>query len=298
MRPVVLTLGTFDGVHLGHQALLDLARRRADRLGGEVLAVAFDRPPRLFFSPLPSSYLLTTPLEKEELLRRFGADRVETMIFNGDLANRTEGQFIREFLKKRWNAAEVVVGFNFCFGKGRTGTPKTLSAWGKSAGVRVHAVGPVCDRAEVISSGRIRPLIGVGALRAAHRLLGHDYALDALVVPGRGMGRRIGFPTANLKVSEEKIVPSGVFAVKIELPTGVERKGLLNVGFRPTFHSRHSLRSVEAHIFDFSGDLTGRRLRLSFTKKLRDEKKFSSVHSLVRQIRLDEIAARRLLRLG
>lgn len=295
MRPVVLTLGTFDGVHRGHQSLLSLARRRADRLGGEVLAVAFARPPRLFFSPLPAASLLTTPLEKEEWLLRFGADRVETMFFNKDLANLTEAQFIQKFLKKRWNAAEVVVGFNFCFGKGRTGTPKSLSLWGKTAGVRVHSMGPVRDSKDVISSGRIRPLVAAGSLREAQELLGHDYTLDALVVPGRGVGRRIGFPTANLKVSEEKIVPTGVFAVKIMLPTGVERKGLLNVGFRPTFRSHPSLRSVEAHILDFSGDLSGRRLRLSFAKKLRDEKKFSSVQSLVRQIRSDESAARRLL---
>jgi riboflavin kinase/FMN adenylyltransferase len=295
VRPVVLTLGTFDGVHRGHQALLAMARRRADRLGGDVLAVAFDRPPRLFFAPLPPPTLLTSPLEKEHLLRQFGADRVETIHFSRDLADLTESQFIQKFLKKRWNAAEVVVGFNFCFGKGRTGTPKSLSQWGKTAGVRVHSVGPVRDHKGVISSGRIRPLVGAGSLREAQKLLGHDYTLDALVVPGRGVGRRIGFPTANLKVSEEKIIPSGVFAVKIELPTGPERKGLLNVGFRPTFQSYASFRSVEAHILDFSGDLSGRRLRLTLTKKLRDEKKFSSVQTLVRQIRADEMVARRIL---
>jgi riboflavin kinase/FMN adenylyltransferase len=293
-----LTLGTFDGVHRGHQTLLDTARRRARLRGGDVVAVAFDRPPRLFFSPLPPPQLLTTPPEKEALLRRFGADRVESISFTKNLGNLTEHQFIKNFLQRRWKAAEIVVGFNFRFGKGRGGDVHSLSAWGKSAGVRVHSVPPVCDRTGVISSGRIRALVGTGALREAGNLLGHDYILDAPVVSGRGVGRRMGFPTANLDVNVDKIVPLGVFAVKIVLPTGVDRTGLLNVGVRPTFRDSPSVRSVEVHILDFSGDLTGRRLRLSFSKKLRDEKKFSTVQALVRQIRLDEIAARHYLRLG
>lgn len=293
-KPVVLTIGTFDGVHLGHQRLLAVARRRADRLNGDVLAVAFEKPPRLFFAPQPPPYLLTSPEEKERLLRCFGADRVATIPFSKNVANQTADQFFQRWMRKRWNAAEIVVGFNFCFGKGREGTVDSLAARAKAEGVVVHGVGPVRDRSGVVSSGRIRPLIADGRIEESQRLLGHDYPLEAPVVRGRGVGRRWGFPTANLDVSEEKILPSGVFAVQVVLPTGVDRKGLLNVGVRPTFRERFPRRSVEVHLLDFAGDLVGRRLRLGFIKKLRDEKKFPSVQSLARQIRLDEIAARRV----
>lgn len=292
---VVLTIGTFDGVHLGHQRLLAVARRRASALKGDVLAVAFERPPRLFFSPLPPPTLLTTPTEKKELLRRYGVDRVESIPFSRDLAQRTADQFFQRYILKRWNATEIVVGFNFCFGKGREGDVRWLAQRAKSEGISVHGVGPVRDRQGVVSSGRIRPLIAKGSLVEAHALLGHGYSLDAAVVRGRAMGRRLGYPTANLDVSEEKILPSGVFVVTAILPTGVERKGLLNVGVRPTFHHHPPRRSVEVHLLDFSGDLVGRRLRLFFQKKLRDEKKFPSVRALVHQIQLDESAARRIL---
>lgn len=291
---VVLTIGTFDGVHLGHQRLLAVAQRRARALNGEVLAVAFDRPPRLFFSPTPPPFLLTTPREKEALLQQFGAERVETISFSKELAQRTAEQFFRRDLMKRWNATEIVVGFNFCFGKGREGDVRWLAQRAKLEDISVHAVGPVRDRKGVVSSGRIRPLMAEGSLAEAHALLGHGYSLNAAVVRGRAVGRRLGFPTANLDVSEEKILPPGVFAVTAILPTGVERKGVLNVGVRPTFRVRSPRRTVEVHLLDFSGDLVGRRLRLLFRKKLRDEKKFPSVRALVRQIRLDELATRRM----
>lgn len=285
---VVLTLGTFDGVHRGHQRLLAVARRRARAINGEVLAVAFERPPRLLFHPTSLPSLLTTPSEKEDLLRRYGADRVESLVFSKSLAQRTAEQFYKEFIAKRWRAAEIVVGFNFCFGKGREGSSRSLALRAKSDGLIVHGVGPVRDLKGVVSSGRIRPLVAEGRLEEAERLLGHAYSLEADVVRGRGIGRRLGFPTANLAVSEEKILPSGVFAVTAVLPTGVERNGLLNIGVRPTFHDGPPRRSVEVHLLDFSGNLVGRRLRLLFRKKLRDEKKFPSVQALVRQIRRDE----------
>lgn len=293
-KPVVLTIGTFDGVHRGHQRLLAVARRRAVALKGEVLAVAFDRPPRLFFSPVPPPYLLTTPAEKEGLLNQFGADRVETMGFSEGLARLTAEQFFTRFILKRWNAAEIVVGFNFCFGRGREGDVRSLASRAKSEGILVHGVGPVRDRTGVVSSGRIRPLIAASRFAESHALLGHGYSLEGAVVRGRAVGRRLGYPTANVEVSEEKILPSGVFSVTAILPTGVDRKGVLNVGVRPTFRVRSPRRSVEVHLLDFSGDLVGRRLRLFFQKKIRDEKKFPSVSALVRQIREDERSARRV----
>ncbi|HNA60555.1 MAG TPA: adenylyltransferase/cytidyltransferase family protein, partial [Elusimicrobiota bacterium] len=145
-RPVVLTLGTFDGVHRGHQALLAQARRRARTLGGEVLAVAFDRPPRLFFHPEPPPALITTPEERAVLLRRFGADRVDRLAFGPSLARLTAADFLRKYVRGRWRARECVVGFNFAFGRGREGDFPTLQRLARRWNLRVHAVGPVKHR--------------------------------------------------------------------------------------------------------------------------------------------------------
>jgi riboflavin kinase/FMN adenylyltransferase len=291
-RPVILTLGTFDGVHRGHQRLLEVAHRRAQAVNGDVLAVAFERPPRHHFSPLASPFILTTPEEKSDLLLRLGADRVESLPFGARLASLSAGKFLQAFLLKKWHAQELVVGFNFRFGKDRQGDVNYLAREGCPRRLRVHRVGPVRDRSGVVSSGRIRTLISEGNLSAANLLMGHGLPLWGRVVRGRGVGRRIGFATANLSVGGEKIVPSGVFAVKAILPTGVERRGLLNVGFRPTFGGKMRRRSVEVHLLDFSGDLTGRLLRVEIVRKLRGEKKFSSPRALVRQIQRDESAVR------
>ncbi|MBL0057718.1 MAG: riboflavin biosynthesis protein RibF [Elusimicrobia bacterium] len=293
-RPVILTLGTFDGVHRGHQRLLKLARQRARAVHGDVLAVAFERPPRHHFVPLQSPFLLTTPEEKTDLLLRFGADRVESLPFGARLASLSAGEFLQSFLLKKWHAQELVVGFNFRFGKDRQGDVRFLAREGRRWGLRLRSVGAVRDRSGVVSSGRIRTLILEGKLSDSKALLGHGLPLWGRVVRGRGVGRGIGFATANLSVGGEKIVPSGVFAVKAILPTGVERRGLLNVGFRPTFRGKTRRRSVEVHLLDFSGDLTGRVLQVEIVRKLRDEKKFSSTQVLVRQIRRDESAVRAL----
>lgn len=294
LRPVVLTLGTFDGVHRGHQELLSVAHRRARALKGDVLAVAFDRPPRLFFSPVDSPNLLTTPHEKEDLFFQYGANRVETMSFSKNLAALSADHFIEKFLVKKWRATEIVVGFNFCFGKGREGDVRFLTHRGKDRGIRVHSVGPVRDRKGVVSSGRIRPLVAAGRLPEAQALLGHPYLLEAPVIRGRGVGERLGFPTANLLVRGDKILPLGVFAVTAILPTGVERRGLLNVGFRPTFKDLNPSRSVEVHLLDFTGDLRGRTLRVRLIKKLRNERKFPSIKALVNQLVQDERSARQI----
>lgn len=279
-------MGTFDGVHCGHQRLLAVARRRANALGGDVLAVAFDRPPRLFFSPQPGPVLLTTPLEKEALLRSFGADRVISLPFTNSMSVLSPDAFLEKRVVKNWNASEIVVGFNFQFGRGREGDAAYLKRWARAAGMNVHLVPPVTRGGRVVSSGRIRPLVAVGNLDGAVDLLGHPFVLEATVRSGRGVGITLGFPTANLAVPDEKILPSGVWAVAVRLPTGIDRKGVLNVGVRPTFGGK-SNRSAEVHIVDFSGDLRGRPLRLEFINKIRNEKKFPSVKALVRQIEQD-----------
>ncbi|MBP9698502.1 MAG: riboflavin biosynthesis protein RibF [Elusimicrobia bacterium] len=288
----VLTLGTFDGVHRGHQRLLALARRRARALGAEVLAVAFERPPRLFFTPDNGPALLTTPREKEFLLRAHGADRVVSVPFSASLSVLSAGQFLDRFVVGQWKANEIVVGFNFRFGRGREGDGSFLKQWARAEGKKVHLVSAVTQGGQVVSSGVIRSLVARGDLEKATPLLGHDYIVEGPVVSGRGVGRTLGFPTANVDVPDDKIVPLGVWAVKAWLPTGIERTGVLNVGCRPTFREK-SGRSVEAHLLDFGGTLTGRPLRLALLKKIRDEIQFPSVQALIRQIGRDVQFARR-----
>lgn len=292
--PVVLTLGTFDGVHRGHQALLGLARRRADALKGEVLAAAFERPPRLYFRPETAVPRLTSPEEKEEWLRRFGADRVEHLRFGPGLARMSAREFLDARVIRLWKAREVVVGFNFCFGRGREGTPVFLKSEGARRGLRAHAVPALMERGRPVSSGGIRERLAAGDLRAAHRWLGHPYTLIGEVCRGRGQGRKWGFPTANLVADSEKLLPPGVYAVWVDLPNGVRRGGVLNIGVRPTVE-RGGNRTAEVHIFDYTGLLPGRRLRIEWVAFLRQEMRFSSVAALRRQIADDAARARRLL---
>ncbi len=291
-RPVILTLGTFDGVHRGHQALLAKGNARALALDGEVLAVAFARPPRLFFNPEPSSSLLTTPDEKKSLLLAHGADRVQTVRFGSALARRSAGDFLRRLVRGRWRARELVVGFNFAFGRNREGNTAFLRRNARSLGLRLHIVRPVTAGRKKVSSGEIRTLIRRGEVEKAAALLGHPFPISGTVVKGRGRGRRLGVPTANLAVERDKILPPGVFAVRVLLPSGTPRGGMMNIGVRPTFGAQGE-RTVEVHIFDFVGDLTGQRLRVDLLARLREERRFPSRHALLGQLQQDERAARR-----
>jgi len=293
-KPVVLTLGTFDGVHRGHQTLLALARRRADALRGEVLAVAFERPPRVYFRPETTVPRLTSPAEKEEWLRRFGADRVEHLRFGPGLARMRAREFLEARVLRRWKAREVVVGFNFFFGRGREGTPAFLKTEGARRGIRAHAVPALAEGGRPVSSGGIRERLAAGDVRTAHRWLGHPYTLLAAVRRGRGLGRKLGFPTANLATDGEKLLPPGVYAVWVDLPNGVRRGGVLNIGVRPTV-VRKGRPTAEVHVLDYTGLLPGRRLRLEWVAFLRPEKRFASLDALRRQIAADAAAARRLL---
>jgi FAD synthase len=249
------------------------------RLNGDVLAVAFDRPPRLFFPPLPSLRLisLTSPAEKEAcfgVLAPIGLKRSRFFKIPGRIKQRIN--FFSGSCENRWNASEIVVGFNFRFGKGREGDVDSLAQLWEIRGGTGSFGGPGSRSEGVISSGRVRPLIGEGRLGNPRSFWATTIRWTAPVVRGRGVGRRLGYPTANLDVGEDKILPSGVFAVTLTLPTGVDRTGLLNVGC-PSHVSKTAVpqRSVEVHILDFSGDLSGRQVDLFFIKKLRDEKKFS-----------------------
>lgn len=288
-------MGTFDGVHLGHQAILRRTAALARRRRLPSLAVTFLRPPRLFFAPQKGPHLLTLPPEKEALLKSFGIRHVEALRFGKSLASLSAERFFQRHFLRRYNAREIVVGYNFAFGKGREGDVDFLRARGRALGIPVHVVGPVSLRGRAVSSGQVRDHLRAGELEAANRKLGYPYFLSGRVVRGAGLGRRLGFPTANLKVPGDKLAPPGVFAVKAALPDGRVRRGMCNVGVRPTLKRPSLEPAVEVHLLDFSGRLVGKRLRLEFIKKIRNERKFPSLRRLAAQLRRDERSARRAL---
>lgn len=291
--PRVLIVGTFDGVHRGHQALLRHARKRADALGGRVSAAAFVRPPRVFFHPETEPYLITGPREREILLRRYGADDVWLLNFDASWASLSADRFLRDVVSKKWKTKEWVVGPRLGFGRHREGTLEFLRAHAPGLGIRVHSVPPARANKIPVSSGGIRRLLQGNLLEPAAAALGHPPLLVAPVGRGRGLGRRLGYPTANLIVDPDRLLPRGVFATRVTLPSGTPRGGLLNIGTRPTV-SRQNRLSVEVHVLDFIGSLNGQILSVEILQRIRPEKKFPSREALVRQIRRDEKWARPL----
>ena len=297
----VLTIGTFDGVHRGHQKILKEVRRLARAKWLVPMAVTFDIPPRLFFSPSKEPSLLTTVDEKVRLLKEYGMERVEVLKFNRQLSRLSAGDFLQKFVMDKFKARMIVVGYNFAFGRGREGDISFIQKWSRTHSVPSKVVSPLCSGDRPISSGRIRDALRAGRLAEANRFLGHDYRVSGKVVPGQRLGAKIGFPTANLDVSPSKILPLGVFAVKstpspLSPPIkGGERrsfKGMCNIGFKPTVSKRRAPRpSVEAHLFGFRGNLYGKLLGIGLHRKLRDEKRFAGLEQLKRQIARDKAAA-------
>jgi riboflavin kinase / FMN adenylyltransferase len=293
----VVGMGTFDGVHRGHRAVLRRTAELAARHRLPSIAVTFARPPRLYFFPEKGPSLLTLLPEKIRLLKECGIDRVAVLPFGRAMAGLSAKDFFRRFFLERFRAKEIVVGYNFGFGRSRSGDTRFLEAEGRRHGVGIHVIPPVCLQEVPVSSGQIRGHLLAGDLARANRKLGYPYSLTGRVVRGQGVGKKLGFPTANLKIAPTKIVPPGVFAVRVTPPSGKTKFGLCNAGTRPTLRGRGEF-SVEVHVLDFRGSLAGSVLRVEFLKKLRQEKKFSSLEALSAQIARDERAARRFFSHG
>lgn len=297
MNGSVLTLGTFDGVHRGHREIFRSVLRRARLLRLLPAALTFTVPPRLFFFPSPEASLLTSVAEKKELLKECGIERIWVLKFDSRLAHMSAEAFFRKYIAGLARAREVIVGYNFGFGKNREGDARFLEEAGRRFGIGVRILPPVVAGAVPVSSGRIREALREGALERANALLGAPYAVTGRVVRGRKLGQKLGFPTANLETVPEKIVPVGVFAVQAVLPGGRRvLGGMANSGFRPTVDGVGSKRhSLEVHIFGFSGNLYGKTLKIRLVRKLRDEKAFGSLADLTRQLDNDRVRAKKIL---
>ncbi len=282
----VITIGNFDGVHLGHQALFAKAVERARALEGTALAVTFEPHPIRVLRPAVNLPLITPLDQKLELMAQSGLDLTLCLRFDQDFARLSADAFVDKLLVGRLGAVEVVVGYDFAFGHKGLGDLDLLRAKGEKWGFAVHVVGPVIVDDRPVSSTRVRQEVADGNMEGARRLLGRHYRVAGRVVAGHGRGGRLlGFPTANLRVSDELLPGPGVYAVMVELPGGRLLKGANNIGSNPTFDDNGL--SVETHLLDFDGDLYGQDIRLHFVERLRGEERFASAEELKAQIAKD-----------
>jgi riboflavin kinase / FMN adenylyltransferase len=294
-----VAIGIFDGVHLGHRAILEraLARAHAPGTKGRCTVVSFDPHPDVvlaregFRPPLP-----LTPLdEKRALLMALGIDAFVVLPFTRELASLTPEDFVDRYLVRPYAPAWLVVGEGFALGRGRSGTCDRLRAIGATRGFEVEEVPLIQLDGAPISSTRIRERLGQGDVAGAERLLGRRYRIRGRVVTGDGRGRTLGFPTANLELGEEQLVPAdGVYAVLASIDGAPEWiPAAMSIGLRPTFGGQ--TRTLEVHVLDWSGDLVGRRLAVEFVAWLRPERRFDGPEPLIAAMRDDVAATRRLL---
>ena len=288
----VLALGNFDGVHRGHDKLIDRVRRRARELHATAAVLTFDPHPPRVVRPDKAPPLLMTIEQKLDRMAAAGMDGAAVVHFTRELSRWEPETFVHRVLVEWLSIAEVWVGANFLFGRDRSGNFSLLRALGARYGFRVEKITPVRYKDFVVSSTRIRRLIGSGEVDEAGALLGHHYFIDGEVVPGAGRGQAHGVPTANLRTANEVMPPDGVYATTVTIDGGIH-PAVTNVGRRPTFETDGE-RVVETHLFDFAEDLYGRRIRLAFVQRLRDERAFPDAGALRRQIAADCDQARAL----
>jgi riboflavin kinase/FMN adenylyltransferase len=280
----VLTLGNFDGVHLGHQAIFRKVVERAREIGGTSVAFTFEPHPLKVLAPERSPQLLNTFHGKMRLLEVAGLDLVICANFTRVFADQHPEDFAREVLHAQIGVKEVYVGYDYAFGRGREGSIESLKRMGETYGFKVGVIEPVQVDGVVVSSSTVRDLIASGSVVEAARLLGRNYSIEGEVVHGSHRGHTLGFPTANLKTANELIPAFGVYAVLAQVE-GRTLKGVASIGIRPTFDKGPV--SLEVFLFEFHEDLYGKEMEVAFVKRLRGEEKFSDVEALVRQIQRD-----------
>ena len=298
VRPVI-TIGNFDGVHLGHQQIIQLAIQKAKEVQGTSVAFTFRPHPQIALKPETAPPLITTYDEKIELLQETGLNLVIEEPFSREFSTVAPEQFFTEILLRRLSAQEIVVGYDFAFGKGREGHLDVLISLCKKSGITLTIVEPQKVNGEVVSSSRIRNHLAQGNLPAANSLLGRNFFYRGVVLRGDQRGRTIGFPTANLKLEGKFTLPFGVYATSSRLVDGAvagqprDYVSVTNIGIRPTFQKgAGDLASpppaiIETHLLDTTVDLYGRSIEVQFLAKLRNERKFSGIDALKAQIALD-----------
>jgi len=295
LRGSIVALGNFDGFHLGHQAVIGRAIARGFHERRPVIVATFDPHPVHFFKPDLPPFRLTSLDQREALFAHAGADAMLVFEFNEELRSTSAEDFVGELLAERIGAAGVVTGDDFGFGKGRTGNVEVLRELGAEHGIAAEAVAPVMLDGTRISSGRIREALIAGDTGTATHLLSRDFAIEGVVQQGDQRGRTLGYPTANLRLSDYQRPKYGIYAVRVTLDDGSEHPGVASLGVRPTFDPPQEL--LEAYLFDFDGDLYGCKIEVALHAFIRDEQKFDDVETLVTHMKDDEAQARHLLAL-
>lgn len=292
-----MTIGAYDGIHVGHRALLTELRRLAAGRGLVTTVVTFDRHPATVVRPASAPRLLTDLAQKLELLEGCGIDRTLVVPFDRHRADESAEDFVQEVLVASLGARLVVVGEDFHFGHGRKGNVELLKELGAQLGFDVTGVGLHAEDEREVSSTRIRELVAAGDVRAAATLLGRFHQVRGLVIPGdRRGGPMLGFPTANLEIAAEIALPAdGIYAGWFGLPDGQVHPAAISVGRRPTFYETADHSLVEAHLLDFDGDLYGQEGRVSFVARLHEERRYDRVADLVDQMRDDVVQTRAAL---
>ena len=292
MRERVIALGFFDGVHLGHGALLRRAAEEAKKRGCESAVFTFDRPPKEVITGIPCP-LINSPEDRAELVKRlYGIDEMIMVPFDDEMRTTPWDRFVTDILVGRYGAVHLVAGHDHHFGHRNQGSPELLREKCTELGLGCDIIPAVTIDGVTVSSTHIRKLLEEGDVETARAFLGHPHVLTQTVGHGRQLGRTIGIPTANLVAPPHVLLPKrGVYAAKITLPDGRAFGGVTNVGVRPTVNNGQDV-TVEPWILDFDGDLYGQAIRVEFFRRLRDERKFESLDALKAQIETDAVKTR------
>ena len=288
-KPTVLTLGVFDGLHLGHQKIMETVGERAKAVNAHATAITFDPHPRAVLHPESAPPLLQTLDQRLANLEVLGIEQAIVIRFNKEFASNPAEDFLRDTVHDRLHAKEVYLGKGFAFGKDRGGNIELLRRMSAELGFVADEVPEVTLRGRRISSSAVRKLLAEGRVNLVRRMLDRPYGVEGIVVRGNRRGHTIGFPTANLKPHNRVIPKYGVYATATLLD-GVWRRSITNIGVRPTFET-HVDASIESYVFDFDGDLYGDAVRVRFLHRLRDERKFNGIEELKAQINKDSARA-------
>lgn len=293
--PSVLTIGTFDGVHIGHQKIIQRVIEEARRLGGSSVLLTFFPHPRTVLQQDSSIQLLHTLDEKKEILARLGLDVLIVHPFSMEFSRLTALEFVRDLLVHSLKVQKIIIGYDHRFGRNRNANIQDLIAYGDTFNFEVEEIPAQAIEEVSVSSTKIRKALWEGNVKKAHHFLGYPYLVSGEVVRGRGQGRDFGFPTANIRVADNsKLIPAkGVYVVSAEID-GHWYHGMMNIGFNPTFDGTEF--SLEVYFFDWEGDLYGRVLQIYFWERLRAEERFGSADELIGQLKKDRENSREIIR--
>ena len=292
LHNAVLTIGNFDGVHLGHREIFHRVIRKARQCGGTSVVLTFVPHPLKFLSPERAPKLLNTHAEKVRLIEASHVDILICAPFNAEFAALSADDFVDKILVRTIGIKHVIVGYDYTFGRGRGGNVGFLQRKGDEYGFEVEVLDPIAEHNVVYSSSLVRKMICAGDVAGVVRYLGRQFTLEGVVSHGAKRGKQLGFPTANLVTDKELIPIPGVYAVKVKWRERLF-DGVLNIGWNPTFGNQDV--TVEVHLLDFEGDLYGESLRIYFFERLRNEKRFLSVDELIRAIQEDVVHAKKIL---